>query len=377
MGPVFVLHIGNFVISDSPIGVNPPHGGVPTGIPNFRVVAMTIAAFVCEPRAHIVTFQPTRYNQRMEPKIISITDVAVGVVHRSDGRVLLAERPAGKPWAGYWEFPGGKIEAGESTLQALTRELHEELGIDVDRACPWITFEYAYPEKRVRLHFCRVLAWHGTPHGREAQRLSWEDPAAVGVHPLLPANEFVLRALNLPSIYAITNAGKLGVEPFMEKLRAALERGVRLIQVREPAMTPAELETFTQRVVAACRPFGARVLVNGDSNLAQRAGADGVHVQSSQLMQFGSAPAGIWAASCHDARELARAAELKASFVVLSPVLPTPSHPEAAGMGWVRFAELTRDYPLPVYALGGMKLDHLDTATQHGAHGIALLSGIW
>lgn len=306
-----------------------------------------------------------------------ILDVAAAIVRRPDGRVLLAERPTGKPWAGYWEFPGGKIESGESALQALARELHEELGIDVDRASPWITFEYAYPEKRVRLHFWRVSAWHGSPHGREGQQLSWEDPAAVGVHPLLPANEFVLRALNLPSIYAITNAGKLGVEPFMEKLRAALARGVRLIQVREPGMASGELEKFAKRVAAAAHAAGARVLVNGDIALAQRAGADGVHVPSSQLMQSGPVPAGFWAASCHDARELARAAELKASFVVLSPVLPTPTHPEAVGMGWAPFAELIRDYPLPVYALGGMKPELLETAMQHGAHGIAILSGIW
>ncbi|OGI39635.1 MAG: DNA mismatch repair protein MutT [Candidatus Muproteobacteria bacterium RBG_16_62_13] len=304
-------------------------------------------------------------------------DVAAAVIRRTDGRILLAERPAGKPWAGYWEFPGGKIEAGESVLQALTRELHEELGIEIDRAVPWITFEYAYPEKHVRLHFWRVLAWHGSPHGREDQQLSWEDPRAVAAQPLLPANEKVMRALSLPSIYAITNAGKLGVEPFMDRLRAALARSVRLIQVRERQMSPDELIRFAKRVVETARPAGARVLVNGDMAAALHVGADGVHLQADQLMKLGKPPAGFWAASCHDARELARAAELKASFVVLSPVLPTPTHPEAAGMGWDRFATLIHNYPLPVYALGGMKPELLDTAMQHGAHGIALLSGIW
>lgn len=304
-------------------------------------------------------------------------DVAVAVLQRPDGRVLLAERPAGKPWAGYWEFPGGKIEAGESSLQALTRELREELGIDIDRASPWISFEYAYPERRVRLHFYRVTAWHGTPHGREAQRMSWENPQTVGVDPLLPANEAVLRALNLPSIYAITNAARLGVEPFMERLRAALDRGVRLIQVREPGLANDALQEFARRVVSAARPYGARVLVNGDADLARRAGADGVHLQAGQLLQLDAPPAGLWAASCHNAAELARAAQLGAGFVVLSPVLPTLTHPGAAGMGWMQFAQLTRGYPLPVYALGGMRPELLDTAMQHGAHGIALLSGIW
>jgi len=307
----------------------------------------------------------------------SPVDVAAAILSRPDGRVLLAERPAGKSWAGYWEFPGGKIEAGESSLQALTRELHEELGIEVERACPWITFDYAYPERRVRLHFYRVTAWHGTPHGRETQRMSWEDPQTVGVGPLLPANEAVLRALNLPSIYAITHVARFGVEPFMECLRAALDRGVRLIQVRERELANGALLEFARRVVAAARPHGARVLVNGDADLARRAGADGVHLQAGQLMRLDAAPDGLWAASCHNAAELARAAQLNAGFVALSPVLPTPTHPEAAGMGWAQFAQLTRGYPLPVYALGGMRPELLDTAMQHGAHGIALLSGIW
>jgi 8-oxo-dGTP diphosphatase len=327
----------------------------------------------------------------------AVTDVAVGVVRRADGRVLLAERPAGKPWAGYWEFPGGKIEAGENSLAALTRELHEELGIELDRGFPWITLNYAYPEKRVRLHFHRVLAWHGTPHGREDQRLSWEDPRAIAVQPLLPANADVLRALNLPPVYAITNAGKLGVEVFLERLRTALAHDVRLIQVREPQMSRDQLCVLAAKVVTLAHAAQARVLINGEAAnrpslacgprldpigdalaLAREVGADGVHLQASQLMKLVAPPeGGFWSASCHNAAELARAAELGASFVVLSPVLPTPTHPEAAGMGWARFAELIRDYPLPVYALGGMKTELIETAMQHGAHGISLLSGAW
>jgi 8-oxo-dGTP diphosphatase len=304
-------------------------------------------------------------------------DVAAAIVRQPDGRVLLAERPQGKPWAGYWEFPGGKIEPGEQPLAALARELHEELGIELDVATPWITFEYAYPEKSVRLHFFRVHRWHGTPYGREGQRLAWEQPDAPTVSPLLPANARVLQALNLPSLYAITQAGKLGVEEFMQCLRAALDRGVRLIQVREREMSPQQLSRFARRVVEVAHPYGARVLVNGDATVAKSAGADGVHLQGNQLLRLEAPPGDFWAASCHDARELERAAALEASFVVLSPVLPTASHPGEPGMGWEKFAALIRDYPLPVYALGGMQVELLDTALRHGAHGVALLSGVW
>lgn len=305
-------------------------------------------------------------------------DVAAAILRQADGRVLLTERPPGKPWAGYWEFPGGKIEADEAPLTALARELHEELGIELEAATPWITFAHDYPEKSVRLHFFRVNRWHGTPYGREGQRLAWETPEALAVSPLLPANEKVLRDINLPVLYAITQAANYGVDEFMLRLKATLESGVRLIQVREREMTSAALTRFAQRVAEVAHAYGARVLVNGDVMIATQAGADGVHLQSNQLMQLNAPPPfGLWAASCHNRIELERAAGLGASFVVLSPVLPTASHPGVPGIGWEHFAALIRDYPLPVYALGGMKPEMHTIAMQHGAHGMALLSGIW
>lgn len=307
----------------------------------------------------------------------SVLDVAAGIVARRDGRVLLAERPAGKPWAGYWEFPGGKIEPGESVRHALTRELHEELGIELDDAYPWLTRLHTYPEKTVRLHFQRVRRWRGTPHGREGQRLSWEDPANIAVSPLLPANDALRRALALPSLYAITNAQRLGVEVFLPRLEMALKGGARLIQVREPGMAPDAFVDFAQQVLERARHYGAKVLINGDPVVAQHVGADGAHLSSSRLMSLDSSPMDFWAASCHDAGELEQAARFNASFAVLSPVLATASHPGEFGMGWEKFAESAADRPFPVYALGGMRPDLLETAMRHGAHGIAMLSGAW
>jgi 8-oxo-dGTP diphosphatase len=312
------------------------------------------------------------------PQDPAMIDAAVAVVQRADGRVLLAQRPAGKPSAGYWEFPGGKIEAGEDAARAVARELHEEVGIEVMRAFPWLTREHAYTDRRVRLHFYRVTAWHGEPHGREGQPLSWQDPRALTVGPLLPANDKVLGALRLPSLYAISHAARYGVDEFLRRLAAALAGGVRLLQLREPDMPPEAFERFAREAVALAHAQGARVLISRDAALSRRTGADGVHVSGRQLLQLPRAPdTPMWAASCHDAIELARAAELGADFVVLSQVLPTATHPGVAGMGWERFAALVRGYPLPVFALGGMRRDTLETAMDHGAHGIGLLGGIW
>lgn len=314
----------------------------------------------------------------MTPRSLPVVNVAVAVVQRSDGRVLLAERPQGKVSGGFWEFPGGKFELAEDGRRALARELHEEVGIELDSAYPWMTYDHTYDDKIVRLHVFRVLSWHGTPHGREGQRIAWEDPAAVTVAPLLPANGRVLQALNLPPVYAITHARKYGVSAFMSRLVAALDAGVRLIQVREPEMTTGQLAQFARRVTALAHRYQARVLVNGDIAGAARAGADGVHVQAEQLMRLNAPPTtGFWSASCHTVEELAQAARLHANFVVISQILPTSSHPGRPGLGWERFAAMVRDCPVPVYALGGMRLDLLEQAMHHGAHGLALQSEIW
>ena len=314
----------------------------------------------------------------MTARSLPVINVAVAVVQRSDGRILLAERPKGKVSGGFWEFPGGKFEIAEDARCALARELHEEVGIEPEIAYPWMTFDHAYDDKVVRLHVFRVLSWRGTLHGREGQRIAWEDPAAVTVAPLLPANGRVLHALNLPPVYAVTDARKYGVSAFMPRLVSALESGVRLVQVREPWMTTEQLALFARRVTALARRYQARVLVNGDVAAALRAGADGVHLQAEQLMRLSAPPAiGFWAASCHRPEELSQAARLHANFVVVSQVLPTASHPGRSGLGWDKFTAMTGNCPVPVYALGGMRLDLLEQAMRHGAHGVALLSEAW
>jgi 8-oxo-dGTP diphosphatase len=256
--------------------------------------------------------------------------------------------------------------------------LHEELGIEVERAHPWLTRDYDYAHASVRLYFFRVVRWTGTPHGREKQAFSWQFPGAISVDPLLPANGPILRALRLPSIYAISNAGELGERVFLLRLERALVQGLRLLQVREKAMPVDALIRFAAKVVERAHAHGARVLVNADVSAAQHAGADGVHLTSAQLRQLDRRPAlELVGASCHDAGELARAQALGADFAVLGPVLPTPSHPGAAGIGWDRFAALLPDCTLPVYALGGLKVADLEVAQECGAHGISMQRGAW
>ena len=307
-----------------------------------------------------------------------ILEVSAAVLQREDGTFLLAQRPPDKIWAGYWEFPGGKIEPGETPYHALVRELHEELGITVQTAYPWLTRVFTYPHATVRLNFFRVTAWSGDLHPHEGQQFSWQHPAQVLVHPVLPANAPILRALELPTLYAISNAAELGVVPFLIRLQARLDAGLRLVQLREKDLPRDELHALAQQVVAIAHACGAKVLLNGDVALAQEAGADGVQLTSAQLAELKERPAINWCgASCHNVEELRRAEALGCDFALLSPVLPTLSHPDAPHLGWDNFATMVAGATIPVYALGGLKQDDMQTAWQHGAHGISLLRQAW
>lgn len=319
-----------------------------------------------------------------------ITEAAVGIIQRDNGLVLLGERPVGKPWAGYWEFPGGKVEPNETPAQALKRELQEELGITVTRYYPWLTRSYDYeakydafgalesPAKTVKLHFFIVVAWQGEASGLENQALSWQNPAEITVGPMLPANAPILTALTLPPIYAITNLSELGEDLFFAHLKLALNNGLMMIQVREKQLSTKDLMLFAAHVIEIAAPYQVKVFINTDLNLARTLNATGVHLNSQQLMQLQIKPEGLLCgASCHNPQELAQAARLGLDYVMLSPVQATLSHEDAEPLGWDTFADLITGYSLPVFALGGLQVNDLHTARLHGAHGIAMQRRVW
>jgi 8-oxo-dGTP diphosphatase len=309
---------------------------------------------------------------------MDITRVAAAVVLRADGTVLLAQRPPGKAYAGYWEFPGGKLEPGETPRQALDRELAEELGLTVRRAAPWLVQAFVYPHAHVELHFFRVFAFDGEPVGHDGQAFAWQRPGAFDVAPLLPANTRVLAALALPPVMGITCADDLGEDAFLARAARALDDGLALLQMREKRWPAARREGFARRLVTLAHARGAAVIVNGDADEARAVRADGVHWTSAALARATSRPGGlIVGASCHSREELARAASLGVDYAIIAPVLATPTHPGAAPLGWDGFERTVEGTRVPVYALGGLVRADLDVALDHGAHGIAMRRGAW
>ena len=297
-------------------------------------------------------------------------DVAAAVIERADGSYLLAQRPAGKVYAGYWEFPGGKAEAGEPPAQALRREIREELGIEVVKAYPWITRVHFYDHATVLLHFFRVVGWRGEPEPRESQAFVWQRPDQPVVEPMLPANGPVLASLALPLEYAITDAQSLGMAVQLERIEARLKSGLRLIQVRDKGNW--ERAQLMYVVKSMAKQHGAKVLINGGP------AADGIHFSAEQLMALRSRPPeGLVAASCHTLQELGHAMAIGLDFAVLGPVKASATHPGAELLGWEGFHRIAAGASIPVYAIGGLTPQDMDQARAAGAHGLAMIRGSW
>ncbi len=313
-----------------------------------------------------------------------IIEVAVGVLLRPDGYVLLGNRPADKPWPGWWELPGGKIEPGETVMQALARELQEEIGIQMTQATPWVTYVHHYPTTTVRLAFCRVTEWIGEPTGLEGQELRWvQRSQAHEVPQLLPATYPPLRWLELPEFYAISSVGSPEKLPaFLDHLDHALAHGLKLLQWREPGWPGGDdapdLLQALQTVLARCHAAGARVLINSVHPAQWVELADGLHLRTLDAQALTHRPAlarhQLLGISTHNLEDLSLARHLEADFAVLSPVLATASHPDTPPMGWERFAALNAQAGLPVYALGGQSKVTLRQAQSVGGHGVAGIS---
>ncbi len=305
--------------------------------------------------------------------------VAVGIL--LDGnKVFITRRLPDSHQGGKWEFPGGKVEPGEDTLAALKRELREELGIEVVAVEPSMRVHHAYHDRHVLLDVWHITDYRGMPHGREGQEARWADYPDLMRLEFPAADQPILRRLWLPPLYLITDSRRFGKIGFLARLERALQSGARLVQLREPHMTPEEYREYARVTADLCHCYEAKLLLNAEPEWVSSCHADGVHLNGRRLMQCRERPLDerFWvAASCHNVEELQKAERLGADFAVLSPVAVTASHPDAAPLGWDKFGLWRAGVNLPVYALGGMRIEDLLPARRHGARGLAMISGIW
>lgn len=311
--------------------------------------------------------------------------VAVGVIFGPDGRVLIAKRPQSAHQGGLWEFPGGKVEAGESVELALTRELQEELSIFVTSCKPLIQIRHHYPDKSVLLDVYKVLDFTGVPRGAEGQPTKWVSSHELTQYEFPAANKPIITATSLPERYLIT--GKFSNEAdLLNSLDSALNRGIRLVQLRLQDVELSKNKMLLTRIFSIVEKYSAKLILNTDiysfnkilemfpvANL-------GLHLNRHQAAAVTTRPVPdnyLFGISCHDEQEIEHAQHIGADYLLLSPVKVTRSHPSAAPLGWEKFKQWVELANVPVYALGGVDEGDLEMAALSGAQGIAGISAWW
>ncbi len=308
------------------------------------------------------------------------THVAVAVITREGGDVLIARRPDHLHQGGKWEFPGGKVESGEPVLEALQREMTEELGVTARRFLPLIRIHYAYTDKDVLLDVWQVADLVGEPNGREGQPIAWVSPELLSEYSFPEANLPIITAVCLPRVLLVTGEPEQDRSQFLRQLEAALRGGIRLVQLRAKTLDPAQFFELARRATELCHRYRAKILVNADPDVAVKVNADGVHLSSLRLNQLSARPlprGKLVSASVHSERELLKAQSVGVDFAIAAPVNPTKTHPCAQSLGWDEFQRLAELASVPLFALGGMRAEQLVEACQKGGQGIAVLGAIW
>ncbi|MCK7543880.1 Nudix family hydrolase [Marinobacter bryozoorum] len=308
-----------------------------------------------------------------------VIHVAVGVIWR-DGCVLIARRPEAAHQGGLLEFPGGKVEPGETVQQALVRELLEETAITVcaENLQPLIGIRHDYGDKEVFLDVWAAEISTGEPRGLEGQPVFWMAPGQLQAGDFPAANRPIISAVRLPGRLAISG-DEVSPEAVVGRL---LDRwshtDTPLAILRLPSMSARDYADTVRQCLR--RLPGASLMVHDRPELLADLPVAGVHLswRRAAALKERPVPADCWfGVSCHSSEELAHAAAVGADYATLGPVLPTPSHPGNAGTGWEHFADMAAHAVIPVYALGGVGPGHLQTALQAGGQGIAGISWWW
>ena len=296
-------------------------------------------------------------------------EVVAAVIRDRQGRILITRRPQHVHQGGLWEFPGGKREAEETAWQALTRELKEEVDIEVLEAVPLIKVDHDYGDKHVLLDVWLVKRFQGRAWGREGQDWRWIEEGAISEYSFPVANLPIIKALRLPEFYAVLEGDT--PEQVLHRYKQFTAQGIQLLQLRLKNLQPQQRQQVLDELYAHIRPQ-QRWMINSDQ-LGLDFSAQGLHLTAQDLMALTVRPSQYqWVgASCHNLQELRQAERLDLDFAVLSPVQVTTTHPDVQPLGWDVIESILSAVKIPVYLMGGLKQDDLSKAREKGAQGLA------
>ena len=304
-----------------------------------------------------------------------------------DHKVLISKRPEHVHQGGLWEFPGGKVEPGETIEAALKREIQEELGINIHSSRPLIKLSHHYKDKSVLLDTYRVERFETSggykypdntvSTGAEGQLIQWVPISQLRQYAFPAANAAIINALQLPPVYAIS-ADFQTPTMAVSAIKVLLDK-YQLVQIRLKSLSGKVLEETVKQMMEKERNK-VRILFNSSMQLPDylHQQSAGLHLTSRHLFNDAliaqykkTYPEKLISASCHNQDEIEWANALKLDFITLSPVQKTRSHPEQPPLGWEPFELLTELATMPVYALGGVQIEDVAQAGLYGAQGVA------
>jgi len=308
-----------------------------------------------------------------------ITHVAVGIIVNSNNDILISKRSSDVHQANRWEFPGGKIELNEEPSHALTRELKEELGIDVHRYQFLKKIKYDYGDKLVCLHTFLVDGFSGKPTGLEGQPVQWVTKKKLIEFKFPDANLPILNILRLDDVIQITGAFNSRDE-LMDKSKQCIARGIKIIHFRAHDLDDDSYNNHAIDLLDVCRKRGVLLILNRTVSALDCVDADGIQLSRHEMRKYSERPCAqdkLLSVSCHNEEELNYAEMLDADYCFLSPVKQALSHDAGEALGFDIFQSLLIDRCVPVYALGGMSLSDLETVKLKKGRGIAVISENW
>ena len=306
--------------------------------------------------------------------------VVVGILYNlTKDKVLITKRTGKQFLAGYWEFPGGKVENNEDSFTALRREFFEELGVNLKSAKGLMKISHDYSNKKVLLDVWEIDEWEGIPASLEGQEMIWSNKSSLFKYKFPEADKHIIKTLNLPNIYGISDEYYKDYSYLFSTVRNYFKSGLRIFQLRLQLGANKISKKNIEELHVEAKRNNSTLILNGIASDVELYAIDGIHLKSKELLKYESRPISedyILGASCHTEAEIEQAEKLCVDYIFISPVFATNSHPNKIPLGWNNFQQLAKQADLPVYALGGMSPDDLKKAKENGAYGVAMISYI-
>ncbi len=307
--------------------------------------------------------------------------VVIGIIKNTQDEVLVTTRNKNAHLSGYLEFPGGKLEPGETPEQALTRELKEELDINLFEYSQLIQIPYIYTDRKVFLDVYKVNKYSGNIAANESQEVYWQNAFSLDPGLFPSANHGLIRAIQLPNVVAVTPDYHQHTNKFIDYFKSTIKReNISIIHLRSHQINDSEYIQLAEECLKLCNENNTKLVLNRTAASVLKINASGLHLTSKSLASLNKRPLGyeyLVSASCHNLGEVLHATKLGLDYVFVGPVIEKYLANSSQVLGWENFALLTRESSIPVYAIGGTSISNIKTSVECGGQGIAAIRDLW